>query len=188
MHSAFVTAVKTAGPAINPLLPTVPDLVWGGIIFVAILFFFIRFVVPRLTTVLDARRDAIEGGLKRAEEAQAEAANARDEYAARLAEARSEAARIREQARQDGDRIIQEKKAQAQVEADRVHEQARVQLEVERSAARTALRNEVGTLAVDLASRVVGETLSDDARATALVERFLEDLEESSAPSSGASK
>lgn len=188
MHSAFVTAVKAAETP-NPLLPATPDLIWGGFVFLVVLIFFIVFVVPRLNATLDARRDAIEGGLKRAEEAQAEAANARDEYASRLAEARSEAARIREQARQDGDRIIADKKAQAQVEADRVAEQAQAQLEVERSAARTALRNEVGTLAVDLASRVVGETLSDDKRANAMVDRFLEDLEASSSTSSnGASK
>ncbi|MBI5160992.1 MAG: F0F1 ATP synthase subunit B, partial [Micrococcales bacterium] len=43
MHSAFVTAVKTAEAPINPLLPATADLVWGGIIFAGILVFFIGY-------------------------------------------------------------------------------------------------------------------------------------------------
>ena len=42
-----------------------------------------------------------------------------------------------------------------------------------------SLRAEVGTLALDLASGVIGETLNDDAKATAVVDRFLADLEAS---------
>jgi len=162
---------------INPLIPADYDLIWSSVIFVALLIVVAVFVVPRLNTALDARAEAIEGGLKKAEEAQAAASAARDEYNAQLAEARAEAARIREQARTDGAAILAELKEQAQAEANRITANAQVQIEAERAAALVSLRSEVGTLALDLASGVIGESLSDDKKASALVDRFLADLE-----------
>jgi F-type H+-transporting ATPase subunit b len=162
---------------INPLIPADYDLIWSSVIFVALLIVVAVFVVPRLNTALDARAEAIEGGLKKAEEAQAAASAARDEYNAQLAEARAEAARIRDQARTDGAAILAELKEQAQAEANRIAANAQVQIEAERAAALVSLRAEVGTLALDLASGVIGESLSDDKKASALVDRFLADLE-----------
>ncbi len=162
---------------VNPLLPADYDIIWSSVIFVALLIVVAFFVVPRLNKALDARAEAIEGGLKKAEEAQAAAAAARDEYNAQLAEARAEAARIREQARADGQAIIAELKEQAQAEANRIAATAQAQIEAERSAALVSLRAEVGTLALDLASGVIGESLADDKKSAALVDRFLADLE-----------
>jgi F-type H+-transporting ATPase subunit b len=162
---------------VNPLIPADYDIIWSSVIFVALLIVVAVFVVPRLNKALDARAEAIEGGLKKAEEAQAAATAARDEYNAQLAEARAEAARIREQARTDGAAILAELKEQAQAEANRIAANAQVQIEAERAAALVSLRAEVGTLALDLASGVIGESLSDDKKASALVDRFLADLE-----------
>ncbi len=162
---------------VNPLIPADYDIIWSSVIFVALLIVVAVFVVPRLNKALDARAEAIEGGLKKAEEAQAAAAAARDEYNAQLAEARAEAARIREQARTDGAAILAELKEQAQAEANRITANAQVQIEAERAAALVSLRAEVGSLALDLASGVIGESLSDDKKASALVDRFLADLD-----------
>jgi F-type H+-transporting ATPase subunit b len=174
MLHAFVAAAESSP---NPLIPTLPDLIWGTLSFVVILVFFIWKIVPRMNEALDARRDAIEGGLKRAEEAQAGAQEALDHYTAQLAEARAEAARIREQARTDGAAILAELKEQASAEAARILANAEVQIEVERSAALASLRTDVGSLALDLASTVIGEALADDKRSTAIVDRFLADLD-----------
>src|SRR5690606_29267457 len=161
----------------NPLIPADYDIIYSSIIFVALLIVVAIFVVPRMNKALDARAEAIEGGLKKAEEAQAAASAARDEYTAQLAEARAEAARIREQARTDGQAILAELKEQAQSEAARIVANAQTQIEAERSAALVSLRSEVGSLALDLASGVIGETLADDKKAAAVVDRFLADLE-----------
>ena len=101
-----------------------------------------------------------------AEAAQAEAAKALDEYKKQLADARAEAARIREAARAEGAEILADLKQQAQAEADRVTANAHVQIEAERAAAVASLRAEVGSLAIDLASGVIGESLADDAKAS----------------------
>jgi F-type H+-transporting ATPase subunit b len=185
MHHAFL-AVKTADT--NPLLPQVPDLIYGGFVFLVVLIIVIWKVIPRLNAMLDARSDAIEGGIKRAEIAEAAAEAKKGEYEAALAEARAEAAKIREQARVDGTKIVAEAKEQATVEAARVTASAQLQIEAERTAALVSLRAEVGSLAIDLASGVIGESLSSDKRSKDIVDRFLADLEAPTATTSGKRK
>lgn len=182
MHHAFLAAEAAND---NPLLPSVPDLIWGGLAFVIVLVVFIWKVLPRLNAMLDARSDAIEGGIKRAEVAEAAAEAKKDEYEAALAEARAEAAKLRDQARADGAKIVAEAKEAASVEAARVTANAQLQIEAERTAALVSLRAEVGSLAIDLASGVIGESLSSDKRSKDIVDRFLADLE---APATAKSK
>jgi len=176
MPTAFVPFAATADTH-SLLIPEIPDLVWGSLAFVIVLVIFVWKVVPRMNAALDARADAIEGGLKRAEEAQAGAQQAREQYTAQLAEARAEAARIREQAREDAKQIRAELVEQAHADAARVVANAQTQIEAERAAALASLRIEVGSLALGLASTVIGESLSDDTRSASIVDRFLADLE-----------
>src|SRR4029079_5134351 len=93
-----------AEESVNPLVPALPDLVWGTLAFVIVLAFFWWKVLPPMNAALDARRDAIEGGIQRADEAQARATAALEEYTAKLAEARGEAGVIRYNAPADGER------------------------------------------------------------------------------------
>lgn len=181
------TGVVRAAEAFNPLLPALPDLVWGAFCFIVLVVFFWKFVLPRVKTSLDARAEAIEGGIRKAENAQAEAAAALEKYSEQLAEARAEAGRIREAARADGVKILTDLKAQAAAEAVRITAQASAQIEAERQAALVSLRAEVGSLAIDLASGVIGENLSDDAKSAALVDRFLAELEASETAKTSAS-
>ena len=167
------------GESHNPLLPETADLLWGAICFVVLLIFFWVKVLPSIKKTLDARADAIEGGIKKAENAQAEAAAALVKYNEQLAEARVEAGRIREAARLDGVKILNDLKAQASAEAARITANASAQIEAERKSALVSLRSEVGSLAIDLASGVIGESLTDDRRSAALVDRFLADLDAS---------
>jgi len=176
MLSAILSAAEEA-EEINPLLPASYDLLWSAICFAIILVAFLWKVLPAVNKTLDARAELIEGGIAKAESAQAEAAVALEEYKQLLADARAEAARIREQARTDGTAIIAELKEQATVEANRVTANAKAAIEAERQGALVSLRAEVGTLAIDLASGVIGESLSDDKKAAAVVDRFLAELE-----------
>jgi len=163
----------------NPLLPELYDIIWSGLIFVVILFFFWKLVLPRMQKLLDERAEAIEGNIAKADDAQRKAEAALEQYTAQLADARAEAGKIREAARVDGQKIVAEHREQAVAEAARVTASAKVQIEAERQAAVVSLRSEVGTLAIDLASGVIGESLTDDAKAARLVDRFLADLEAS---------
>jgi F-type H+-transporting ATPase subunit b len=135
-------------------------------------------LLPRIQTTLAERTDAIEGGLKRAEDAQTEAARLLDQYRKQLNEARQEASRLREEAKQQGAQIIAEMREQGQAEYARLTAAAQAQIENEKQQALTSLRAEIGALSVELASRVVGESLENEARQRRTVDRFLEQLEE----------
>lgn len=175
------------GEASNPLLPAIYDIVWSIIPFALVLLLFWRVVLPRLQKTLDERSEAIEGGIAQAETAQAEAKEALEKYNALLADARAEAASIRDQARAEGTQILQEMKTNAQAEADRIAQNAQAQIEAERHQAVLSLRKEVGNLALDLASAVVQERLSEDAKAASVVDKLLADLDkEAKAPASKA--
>ncbi|CAL4860427.1 F0F1 ATP synthase subunit B [Microbacterium sp. MM2322] len=178
MLNALVIAAEE-GESYNPLFPAIYDIVWSAVCFVVILFVFWRVALPKMQVLLDQRAAAIEGNIAKADEAQRQAEAALEEYTAQLAEARKEAGEIRETAREDGKKIVAEAKDNASAEAARLTSAAHHQIEAERQTALVSLRSEVGTLALDLAGGVIGETLSDDAKAKAVVDRFLADLESS---------
>lgn len=162
----------------NPLVPGVTELIVGAVTFGIIFFALWKVLLPRIQKTLEERTDAIEGGLQRAEEAQAEAQRTLDQYRAQLAEARHEAARLREDAREQGAQIIAEMREQASAEARRLVEAAHAQIDADRAQAIQSLKSEVGALAVELASRVVGESLAEEARQRRVVDRFLAELDE----------
>ena len=161
----------------NPIVPLWQELVLGSIAFALICYVLMKFVFPRMEETFRARVDAIEGGIKRAEEAQAEANELLEQYRAQLAEARTEAARIRDEARADAEGIRTDVLAKAREESDRIIAAGRDQLAAQRESIVRDLRSEVGTLAVDLASRIVGESLADEARSRGTVDRFINELD-----------
>src|SRR3954470_9577324 len=176
-----------AAEAHNPLIPAWGEIILGLIAFAVVLVVFAKLVAPRFEQIFRARREAIEGGIERAEAMQAEAKAALDQYRAQLAEARSEAAQIRDQARAEGQQILEELRAQAQEESARIVARGEEQLASARQSVVNELRGQIGALAVDLAGRVVGESLADDARRRGTVDRFLDELDGMSAGSSGGS-
>jgi len=170
----------------NPLLPAPIEIILA-VVFVLLLTVVIsKFVVPRFEATYAERTAAIQGGIEKAEKAQEAAEAALAEYTAQLAEARTEAARIREEAKTQGTQILAELREQAQAEAARIRAQGEAQLEAERAQVMAQLRNEIGGLATTLASRIVGESLADDARAQRTVDRFLADLETSDSQTAGS--
>src|ERR671929_562722 len=141
----------------NPLIPPWGEIIIGLIAFGLVVVVMMKFVAPRFEEVFKARREAIEGGIERAEAMQAEAKQALQQYRAQLAEARGEAAQIRDQARAEGQQILEELRAQAQEESARIMARGEEQLAASRQQVVNQLRGEIGALAVDLAGRVVGE-------------------------------
>src|SRR5690348_13161452 len=111
----------------NPLLPHASELIVGTIAFVLLFLFLRAKVFPVFEKVFAERRDAIEGGMERAKEAEEEAKETLAQYREQLADARHEAARLREEAREQGAAIIAEMREQAQTEARRITDQAHQQ-------------------------------------------------------------
>lgn len=116
----------------NPLLPQWYDITWSLVAFAVVLLVFWKFVIPKYRQVLDERHDTIEGGIARAEAAQAEAAQQLAAYREQLAGAREEAAAIRDEARTQGAQIVSDMKVQATAESDRIIAAGSSQLDAQR--------------------------------------------------------
>ena len=164
---------------INPLIPHTAELIVGAIAFTLLFLTLRKFVVPMFEKAYTDRTNAIQGGIERAEKAQLEAQRALTQYNDQLSKAREEAQTLREEARVQGAAIIEDLRTKAQEEAARITAAAHASIESERQQAVTSLRSEVGALAVELASKIVGEALDDQARQSRIVDRFLDDLEKS---------
>ena len=176
MNEAVILA---AAEGANPLIPNIWEILVTLLGFAVLMFIVVKFVVPMFEKTYAERTEAIQGGLAEGEAPQAEASAALDEYKQQLIDARTEANRIREEARAEGAQILADLKAKAAAESARIMEQSQVTIEAERQAAVVSLRAEVGSLATELASKIVGESLADDARSARVVDRFLDELETS---------
>ncbi|WP_328469620.1 F0F1 ATP synthase subunit B [Streptomyces sp. NBC_00448] len=176
------------GGAQNPLIPDTAELIVGLLCFFIVFGILGKKLLPNIQKTLAERHDAIEGGLERAEKAQADANRTLEEYKAQLAEARHEAARITEQAREQGAQIIAEMREEGSRQRDSIIAAGHAQIEADRRQVTVSLRQEVGKIATDLAGRVVGESLEDSARQSRVVDRFLDGLEQSAASSAEAAR
>jgi F-type H+-transporting ATPase subunit b len=168
---------KCAAEPTNPI-----GLPWGEVVIAAICFIVLvlvlrKFAWPMFEKAYAARTEAIEGGIHKAEEAQRAAADALEQYREQLAGAREEAAKIREDARVQAQAIKDDMLAKAQAEAERISAAGRAQLDAQRAQVVAELRADLGRTSVDLAGRIVGESLEDTAAKNRTVERFLAELE-----------
>lgn len=173
-----MTSILAAEPGGNPLVPPIGELIIGTICFLALFGLLAKMAYPGIKKTLEERTNAIEGGIERAEKAQAEAQETLEKYRQQLSEARHEAAQIREKAHADGKAIVDEARESARSEAQRIVEGARAQMDADRQQVVAQLRQEVGQMSADLAGRIVGESLEDEARQRRIVDRFLEELEQ----------
>jgi len=171
-------AILAAEGELNPLIPHPVEIVVGTIAFLLLFWLLARTVFPQFEKVYAERTDKIEGGLKRAEEAQEQAAALKRQYEEQLAGLRAEAARIRDDARADGNRIRAELREQAEQEAERIRQRGEEQLAAQREQAVRQLRGEIGGLSVQLAERIIGTSLDDDTRRRQTIDDFLGELDE----------
>lgn len=166
--------------AVEPTSPIgVP---WGEVVIAAVAFVILivvlrKFAWPMFEKAYADRTEAIEGGIAKAEQAQQEAKAALEKYQQQLSGAREEAAKIREDARSQAQAIKDDILAQAKQEAERIAATGRSQLDSQRAQIVAELRSDLGRMSVQLAGKVVGESLEDEALRRRTVERFLADLE-----------
>ena len=172
----------------NPLIPETAELIVGLLCFFIVFGFLGKKLLPNIQKTLEERHDAIEGGLERAEKAQHEANRTLEEYKAQLAEARHEAARITEQAREQGATIIAEMREEGQRQRDAIIAAGHAQIEADRRQVTVSLRQEVGRIATDLAGKLVGEALEDNARQSRTIDRFLDGLENTASESASTAE
>ena len=159
----------------NPILPSANELIWGSIAFIIVFVLLAKFAFPPAAKALQERTSKIQGDIDSAEHDREEAAQMLADYRRQLAAAREESNRILDDARKTAEQLRRDLQTKAEEDASRMIDRAREDIAGERERAISEIRREVGSLAVDLASRVIGESLDRD-RQLSLVDRYIEDL------------
>jgi F-type H+-transporting ATPase subunit b len=171
VHLAYLLAQEER----NPIVPAANELIWGSVAFLILLVLMYRTVFPQVNKVYKDRRANIEGRLEEAERERDEAEQLLQRYRERLAAADDETQRILEEGRANAERIRKELLAKADADAERRLERATEAIRAERDQAIRQLRGEVGTLAVELATKVVGDSLDRDHQLR-LVDQYIDQL------------
>jgi F-type H+-transporting ATPase subunit b len=161
----------------NPILPEPAELVIGLLAFVVVFYFLAKKLLPNIRTLLEERTEAIEGGLAKAEAAQAEAAQTKLEFQAKLAESRHEAAEVRAKAQADGAARVEAQRAEGAKQREAIVAAGQAQLAADRLSTIGVLKSDLGKLAVELADKIVGERAGDAAVQGRIIDRFLDELD-----------
>ena len=161
----------------NPILPETSELIIGLIAFVIVFYFLATKALPNIRKLLEERTEAIEGGLQKAEIAQAEAERTKAEFQAKLAESRHEAAEVRAKAQADGAALVEAQRAEGARQREAIVASGQAQLAADRLSTIGVLKADLGKLAVDLADKIVGERAGDAAVQERIIDRFLDELD-----------
>jgi len=175
MHAYVVLAAanpEAAEKTNNFLIPN-GTFIFEWIVFVIILAFLAKKVIPRISAMIEKRQETIRKQFEEAKAAKEDAEKARTEYQEALAETRREISRLREEANAEKAQILDEARATAREEANMIAEAERAKLVTERQQILLSLRNEIGELAFTLSEKIVHESLRSDDRQRQLVEDFI---------------
>ena len=149
---------------------------WMTVSFLIVVFILRKFAWGPILSSLKERETSIEDALNAAKKAKDEVANMKAENEQLLKQARNERDMMLKEARDTKDAIVNEARAKAQTEADRMIASARESIQNEKMAAITELKNQVATLSIEIAEKVIRQQLASDDKQKALVNDLLKDV------------
>ncbi len=135
-----------------------------------------KYGFPAITNMVDERNRYIDESLRKAHEAQERLANIEKEGESILQEAREKQAQILKEAAETRDAIVEQAQAKARSEGARLLDEAKMAIEQEKKAAIADIRQQVATLSVDIAEKVLRKNLKDDKSQMDLIDRMLDEV------------
>jgi len=174
-HPAETTGTEEHAEEHNPIIPELGELIPGALAFLIVFLVLQRFAFPALRKGLRERQEKIQGDLEAAEKTRRDAEEERERYEQQLQDARGEANRIIDEARKTAEQMRKDILAKAEDEAHQMLQRAQEEAHAERDRAAQALRRELAEASVDLAARVVGESLDRESQLR-LVDRYIDDV------------
>jgi F-type H+-transporting ATPase subunit b len=157
------------------LYPHAPELIFGAIAFAIIYVFMAKWVLPRMNTMLEERRQKIQGEMEKAEGARVAADEELARYKEQLAGAAEESNRIIEEAKQTALQLQSDLQSRAEQESQAIVARAQEEIRAERDRVFQELRSQVGQIAVELAGKVVGQSL-DKAAHERLIDEYIDQV------------
>ena len=174
MLNALILASE-GGEEFSPIKPVWEELVWAAVFFFILFIIVSKVALPKLNAALAAREQAITGSMTAAEQSKSDADALLAEYRAKLADAQAEAGRIIDEGRRTAEGIVAEARSRAEVEAQTLVTRAQADIQSERDRALQVLRSELGSISIEVASKVVGRSLDNEAQRS-LVDSYIDEL------------
>jgi F-type H+-transporting ATPase subunit b len=174
---AQATTTTTAPEAVskNPILPAGNEILWGTFSFVLLFLVMWKFAFPAVNKSMQARTEKIRNNIDEAQKVRNEAEEILADYQRQLADARGEANRIIEESRQAAEQLRQDMVRRADEEVAELRQRNAADLQMAQERALSQLQNQVRSLAIELAEKVVGANLDRD-RNLALVDQYIAEL------------
>lgn len=147
--------------------------IWLLVIFVGLIFLLKKFAWKPILDAVNTREEGIKNALLSAENAKKEMQNLKADNEKLLAEARAERDALMKEAREIKEKMINDAKVEAQAQGEKLIAQAKATIEGEKNAALADLKNQVSTLSIEIAERVLKEELSNKEAQTKLVDKLL---------------
>ena len=173
MSATLLAAAATQSR--NPILPSVPELVWGSLAFLIVFLLMWKYAFPSVKKGMDARTEQIRDSLSTAEQAKTDAQAVLDEYQRQLADARNESNRIIEEARQTAEALRRDLMARAETDAAEVRTRATADIEAAKDRAMEELRSQLTQLTLQLTELVVKRNIDRDAN-TRLIDDYISSI------------
>jgi F-type H+-transporting ATPase subunit b len=158
------------------LLPEFGLLIWTLLAFLIVFFILGKYAWPAIVKGLKDRESGITDALATAERVKAEMAQLKSENEALLAQAREERAIMLKEARDTKDKIINEAKEQAKTEAGKLINDARAAIEVQKMAAITEVKNQIGNLVVDVSEKILRRQLQNKPEQESYIKQLTEEV------------
>ena len=160
----------------NLLTPDLGLFFWNVLAFLVVFFILRKFAWKPILNSLKERETTIADSLAQAEKVRAEMAQLKNENEALLAKAREERAQLLKEARDTKDKIINEAKEQAKVEAGKILSDAQAAIEQQKKAALTEVKNQVGSLVINVAEKVLRRELSNKSEQENYIKQLSEEV------------
>ena len=149
--------------------------IWQTLIFVGLILLLKKFAWKPILDAVNEREEGIKEALLSAKNAKQEMQNLKSDNEKLIAEARLERDAMMKEAREIKDKMINDAKTEAQAQGLKMIEQAKAAIQSEKNAAMADLKNQVSSLSIEIAEKVLKSELSDKASQTKLVEKLLGD-------------
>ena len=160
----------------NLLTPDPGLLFWMVLSFSVVFFLLAKFGFPVITKAINERKEFIEMSLLSAKQANERLASIQAESEKLLTEAKTQQKDIISGAIQEKQRIVQAAQDEAQTAANQMIEDARKSIQAEKEKALQDVRKEVASLALDIAEKVIGERMKDEAMQRKTIEKLIDEL------------
>ncbi|SHF70627.1 ATP synthase F0 subcomplex B subunit [Salegentibacter echinorum] len=157
------------------ITPEVGLIFWQTIVFLILMIILAKFAWKPILGAVRTREDSINQALDSAEDARKEMQNLKADNEKALQEARAERDEILKEARELKQKMIAEAEGEAQQKADVIVSKAKESIEREKRAAMADIKNQVATLSVEIAEKVIGKELSTEEKQHQMIDKMLKE-------------